>query len=115
MKLPVLVAKASSYDMGGDLSHEYHLASTLGEDFVVHCDTCDYVINDELAVARATDVAPADALLNVWRGITRDRSTLINVWYPSQTTESRGSSFIHRWRYQHICYQGARSRSRCER
>ena len=91
MKLPVLVAKASSGDMGGDLSHEYHLPSKLGEDNLVHCDNCDYVVNDEVADAKVTDMATPTSPINVWRGITRDRSTLVNVWYPSETSSPGGS------------------------
>ncbi|KAH8883957.1 prolyl-tRNA synthetase [Thozetella sp. PMI_491] len=96
MKLPILAAKASSGDMGGDLSHEYHLPSSLGEDHVVSCNTCDYTINDELAVSRVVDKATAGASTRVWRGITKDRSTLVNVWYPSHTSSLEGErSYSH--------------------
>lgn len=90
MKLPVLAAKASSGDMGGDLSHEYHLPSPIGDDRVIHCGSCNYVINEEIAELRATREVPDGAELGVWRGITADRSTLVNVWYPKRTTSLDG-------------------------
>ncbi|XEU98860.1 hypothetical protein FSHL1_004147 [Fusarium sambucinum] len=94
LKLPYLIAEASSGDMGGDLSHEYHLPSVVGEDSVVSCDSCDYTANDEVATARIplpTDSAtsvPASQF-RVWRGISKDRKTLVNAWYPQP---SEGSS-----------------------
>ncbi|KAF5233951.1 hypothetical protein FAUST_7860 [Fusarium austroamericanum] len=87
LKLPYLIAEASSGDMGGDLSHEYHLPSAVGEDSVVSCDSCDYTANDEVATARTplpTDSAatvPASQF-RVWRGISKDRKILVNAWYP---------------------------------
>jgi prolyl-tRNA synthetase len=89
LKLPYLVAEASSGDIGGELSHEYHLPTSVGEDNVISCDKCSYVANEELAVACAessSSVSPSPGELEhaqVWRGVTKDRSTLVNVWYPS--------------------------------
>jgi prolyl-tRNA synthetase len=57
MKLPVLVAEASSGDMGGNYSHEYHLANPLGEDTVATCSSCGYTANDEVAIPRNADKA----------------------------------------------------------
>lgn len=88
MKLPVLAAKASSGDMGGDLSHEYHLPSPFGEDSVITCGSCDYTINEEIATTRvAHETCQADHV-GVWRAITKDRSTLVNVWYPTRTSRA---------------------------
>lgn len=86
MKLPILVAKASSGDMGGSLSHEYHIPTALGEDHVVSCDSCDYVANEEVASSR-TPEPPATGdpkTFKVWRGISKDRKTFINVFYNSE-------------------------------
>ncbi|KAK4148640.1 hypothetical protein C8A00DRAFT_19564 [Chaetomidium leptoderma] len=85
MKLPVLSAKASSGDMGGDLSHEYHLPTPLGEDRVVSCNGCEYVVNEEIADSVITEVATGDTPFEVWRGITKDRAKLVNIWYPKWT------------------------------
>ena len=49
LKIPYMIAKAHSGDIGGDISHEYHFPSTKGEDVIFGCSQCDYVINEELA------------------------------------------------------------------
>ncbi|KAH7136600.1 hypothetical protein EDB81DRAFT_802671 [Dactylonectria macrodidyma] len=86
LKLPFLVAEASSGDMGGDLSHEYHLPSAVGEDTVVNCGSCGYTANDEVAAARTPsatkDAVTSTSQVHVWRGVSQDRNTLINAWYP---------------------------------
>ncbi|KAI0430421.1 class II aaRS and biotin synthetase [Xylaria sp. FL1042] len=94
LKLPYLVAEASSGGIGGDLSHEYHLPSPIGEDNVISCTDCDYVANEELATTRplpsednnvkSAGISPAQ----VWRGISKDRKTLVNVWYPTSFTDA---------------------------
>ncbi len=89
LKLPVLAAKASSGDMGGDLSHEYHLPTAIGDDRVIHCNTCDYVINEEIAESTVAGEAAAEVKLGLWRGISKDRTTLINVWYPRKMIRPR--------------------------
>lgn len=96
LKVPILVAEASSGDMGGDHSHEYHLTNDIGEDTVAHCKSCGYTANDEVAATRAlTDTikppTSADEFL-VWRGITKDRKTLINAWYPLKNGENKGTN-----------------------
>lgn len=85
LKLPIIVAEASSGDMGGEHSHEYHLAHPIGSDTVLTCDGCHYAANDEVAVSRP--LPPMDmsqdhaSEIQVWRGVSRDRKTLVNVWY----------------------------------
>ncbi|KAF5690013.1 prolyl-tRNA synthetase [Fusarium denticulatum] len=97
LKLPYLVAEASSGDMGGDLSHEYHLPSSVGEDTVVNCDSCGYTANDEVAALRPPSPAydgsesPPASNFRVWRGISKDRKTLINAWYPRPSGTSAES------------------------
>ena len=49
LKIPYLVAEAHSGDMGGETSHEFHLPSAKGEDSILSCSECDYLINEELA------------------------------------------------------------------
>lgn len=85
MRLPVLAAKASSGDMGGDLSHEYLLPTPLGEDRVASCNSCDYIVNEEVADTVAVTKVHTGTPVGVWRGITKDRSTLVNVWYPKES------------------------------
>ncbi|ROV91831.1 hypothetical protein VSDG_06505 [Cytospora chrysosperma] len=83
MKLPILVAQASSGDMGGNLSHEYHIPTSLGEDHVINCNSCGYVANEELAESRLPEgeAHMASVKPRVWRGVSKDRKTLVNVWY----------------------------------
>ncbi|KAH6610930.1 hypothetical protein Trco_000950 [Trichoderma cornu-damae] len=85
LKMPILVAEASSGDMGGEHSHEYHLSHAIGEDTVAACNGCGYTANDEVATARSSrhlDDAISPSHFGIWRGITKDRKTLVNVWYP---------------------------------
>lgn len=88
LKLPYLVAEADSGDIGGDLSHEFHFPTSKGEDHVISCSKCDYVANEELAEspapkAKAEGEAAGEesGVIGVWRGISQDRLTLVNVWY----------------------------------
>lgn len=52
LKISYLTAEASSGEIGGTLSHEYHFPSVKGEDNLVICSSCDYVVNEELAESR---------------------------------------------------------------
>jgi prolyl-tRNA synthetase len=111
LKIPYLVADADSGDMGGNLSHEFHFPTSKGEDNVISCTTCNYVANEELAEsavqpyggsgqedlnslenenAKAQGEGKSAIEPRVWRGISRDRNTLINIWYASGSDTSRG-------------------------
>ncbi len=48
LKIPFIRAQASSGDMGGDLSHEYHLLTAAGEDRIMVCGTCNHAANSEV-------------------------------------------------------------------
>ncbi|KAJ4295796.1 hypothetical protein N0V88_004498 [Collariella sp. IMI 366227] len=108
MKLPVLSAKASSGDMGGDLSHEYHLPTSLGEDRVVSCNSCDYVVNEEVAGLPISGEVSSDAPFQVWRGITKDRTKLVNVWYP-RSAKAPGSEELREYTDQDINWAAVKS------
>lgn len=100
LKLPIIVSEASSGDMGGDLSHEYHLPNAIGADTVVTCDDCGYAANDEVAVCRPTGhVESADdpfSRLCLWRGVSKDRKTFVNAWlYKARDDTSREDVNIH--------------------
>ncbi len=96
IRIPILIAEASSGDMGGNHSHEYHLADSTGEDTVAHCTSCGYTANDEVAVSRSRSPETLDtntpSSYGLWRGITKDRNTLINAWYPQN---NGGSLNLH--------------------
>ncbi|MDX8389191.1 MAG: proline--tRNA ligase [Mariprofundaceae bacterium] len=42
--------EADTGSIGGSCSHEFHVLAESGEDAIVHCDSCDYAANVELAV-----------------------------------------------------------------
>jgi prolyl-tRNA synthetase len=115
LKIPYLVADADSGNMGGSLSHEFHFPAGKGEDNVISCDSCNYVANEELAESAIRDVGsdgtniifptngntePLGGAIpalqpQVWRGISRDRHTLINVWYANGSHPSSGMSEVN--------------------
>ncbi|KAI0484741.1 prolyl-tRNA synthetase [Xylariaceae sp. FL0804] len=83
LRLPCLVAEANSGDIGGDLSHEYHLPTSIGEDHVISCSNCDYVANEEIAVSHPKPVEAEDQSRPLLvRGISKNRRTLVNIWFP---------------------------------
>lgn len=96
LKLPILVAQASSGDMGGDLSHEYHIPTDLGEDHVMSCNKCDYVANEEVAEKRpapvATKVPERERRYSVWRGISICRKKIVNVWIHTSSNGTPGTT-----------------------
>ncbi|MCJ1444683.1 MAG: hypothetical protein MMC23_005185 [Stictis urceolatum] len=65
--LPVLVARAESGSIGGELSHEFLLTSELGEDTVLECGGgkegggCGWVGNEEVLTAGSESEAEADS------------------------------------------------------
>jgi prolyl-tRNA synthetase len=82
LKIPYLVADADSGNMGGNLSHEFHFPTSKGEDRVISCSDCDYVANEELAEASVSEIHSQSATASkLWRGVSQDRKTLVNVWY----------------------------------
>lgn len=106
LKIPYLVARAASGEIGGDLSHEYHFPTLKGEDNIISCDSCDYVANEELAEStgsfrkpigieleeRSTNELSAfvsdsqnrGGMYKQWFGVTVNRNTLIQAIYPSK-------------------------------
>lgn len=96
LQIPMLVVEASCGDMGGSKSHEYHIPSPLGEDNIIRCGMCDYSANEEIAevvAPRQDEMTSSDhslsrSAVNVWRGISTDRRTLVNAWYPSDGTSA---------------------------
>ncbi|KAI9371396.1 prolyl-tRNA synthetase [Aspergillus egyptiacus] len=105
LKIPYLVAAADSGNMGGSLSHEFHFASSKGEDTVVGCSNCGSVYNEELADGRnpmsipAQEQAPSPGFdvdeqsgstgarvsTGLWMAISKDKRTLFRGWYPQFT------------------------------
>jgi prolyl-tRNA synthetase len=58
--------EADSGNIGGSVTHEFHVLAQSGEDTIAFCDACDYAANLEKASSRkdiAAAVIPADAPL----------------------------------------------------
>lgn len=115
-KIPFLTAEAASGEMGGDVSHEYHLKTSKGEDNIVMCNSCNYAANEELvqshlmpstsdrdkrdeSTGRATSytLSPSnDSQPQInhnslqWVGISRDCSTLVQAFMPNEIEISAG-------------------------
>jgi prolyl-tRNA synthetase len=51
--VPYVEVEASSGNMGGSLSHEYHFLSPLGEDTIVICESCGFAANEEILEKKA--------------------------------------------------------------
>ncbi|EFR01474.1 prolyl-tRNA synthetase [Nannizzia gypsea CBS 118893] len=100
LKIPYVVASASSGNMGGNLSHEFHFPSPKGEDTVVSCSKCEYVFNEELASGKSSNKltenkpeidASTDGLgrqeaaaisTGQWTVISKDKKVLVRAFYP---------------------------------
>src|ERR1051325_7465521 len=51
-----LIVEASSGAMGGTESNEFMARTPAGEDFIVHCENCDYAANLEKATSRIESI-----------------------------------------------------------
>ncbi|RDI76659.1 hypothetical protein Vi05172_g13361 [Venturia inaequalis] len=51
--VPYVEVEASSGNMGGSLSHEYHFLSPLGEDTIIICESCGFAANEEILPEKA--------------------------------------------------------------
>ena len=115
-KIPFLTAEAASGEMGGELSHEYHMKTSKGEDDIVICKSCNYAANEELAQSRSmlsisdrdnadesTGSATSDTISPSndfqtqtnhnslqWVGISRDCGTLVQAFIPKEIEISAG-------------------------
>ena len=122
-KIPFLTAEAASGEMGGDISHEYHLKTSKGEDDIVICNSCNYAANEELAQSRlmhtisdrgnqdewtrrATDYTSSASIdfqnqlkhdSSQWVGVNRNCSTLVQAFMPKEIEISiRGENHIRK-------------------
>ncbi len=49
LEIPAVQVEADSGNIGGSLSHEYHVMSSVGEDTLLRCELCGYTANQEKA------------------------------------------------------------------
>jgi prolyl-tRNA synthetase len=115
LKIPYLVAAADSGNMGGNMSHEFHVPSTKGEDTVISCTSCDTVYNDELADGKShgfgddeshhtsgfdTGDIPPEAVPTIstglWMAISKDKRTLLRGWYPKFSMQGTNQEPVER-------------------
>jgi prolyl-tRNA synthetase len=57
-----LIVEASSGSMGGSESNEFMARTPAGEDFIVHCSSCNYSANLEKAISRIAEVEDGEGL-----------------------------------------------------
>ncbi|KAE8149785.1 hypothetical protein BDV25DRAFT_155751 [Aspergillus avenaceus] len=118
LKIPYLVAAADSGNMGGNLSHEFHVPSSKGEDTVISCTNCESIYNDELADGKAHTIVdsskpgnahasgfdtgdmPAEMTATItnglWMAISKDKRTLVRGWYPKFSMQGEGQEPLER-------------------
>ncbi|KAF7589061.1 hypothetical protein BBP40_004808 [Aspergillus hancockii] len=115
LKIPYLVAAADSGNMGGNMSHEFHVPSSKGEDTVISCTSCETVYNDELADGkthefggneshRASGFDTGDILseavptisTGLWMAISKDKRTLLRGWYPKFSMQGTNQEPVER-------------------
>lgn len=51
--LKILVSQASGGSIGGDITYEFQVPATIGEDIVFFCEACGYAINKQFAEEKA--------------------------------------------------------------
>jgi prolyl-tRNA synthetase len=78
--------EADSGNIGGNMTHEFHVLADSGEDAIAFCDACDYAANIEKACTRNTAEAPA---------VASDAPDLEEVATPGKKTIEEVSSFLN--------------------
>ncbi len=103
LRIPFVEARADSGNMGGKLSHEYHLPNAAGEDTIIACSQCDHSKNEEFVPPVSTKFEPLD--LDHTRSIessssapvrrhfyvSKDRKALVVVRIPSVKDDQKAS------------------------
>ncbi|KAL8763409.1 MAG: hypothetical protein Q9184_000797 [Pyrenodesmia sp. 2 TL-2023] len=115
LHVPFLVAQADSGEIGGHLSHEYHIATASGEDTIISCGSCNYTYNEELVPTEVRSGTPERSTrylpgsYQTWFGISKDRSHLYEAILPqflgagedqrSARKEAQVNTYLIRSRY----------------
>lgn len=89
LEIPVRAAVASSGDMGGSMSHEYHLLAEAGEDTIYSCDSCDLSFNHEIMQAGQCSCPQCTKPLTISNGIELGHTFLLGTRY----TKALGAVF----------------------
>ena len=75
---------AATGEIGGDMSHEFQVLASSGEDLILSCDSCDYAANIEKAISPATEENQDESAF-------KDLETIDT---PNQKTIEEVSSFL---------------------
>lgn len=97
LKIDYIEAQADSGNMGGTLSHEYHLQSEKGEDNILCCSKCDFARNEELVDAidysqehldlgELSETVSTDVPLNELLAVSPDNKVLVKAYNQGETT-----------------------------
>ncbi|MDR4498307.1 MAG: proline--tRNA ligase [Candidatus Scalindua sp.] len=78
-QLDYLIVEADTGVMGGDVSHEFMVPNSNGEDVIVKCSCCDYAANLEKAVAAQTETEEESILEELKEVSTPKMSTIKDV------------------------------------
>jgi prolyl-tRNA synthetase len=98
LKVDYIEAEADSGNMGGTLSHEYHLQSDKGEDNILCCSNCNFARNDELVdlveythehldLGELSESTSINIHLNELLAVSPDRKVLVKAY--NQNEKSR--------------------------
>ena len=108
-RIPYLTAEASSGNIGGNLSHEYHFPSKKGEDNLVCCSSCDYVVNEEIAESKIAQAHrypksadedasnPQQAHSSGWKQWNSDPESLVAGKHLDAYTDFQASDDENQW------------------
>ncbi|OQS06631.1 prolyl-tRNA synthetase [Thraustotheca clavata] len=79
LKLPIAQVEADTGNIGGSLSHEFHVLSDFGEDGLLSCTKCDYAANVEKAsgvYASTSATVDGESLADIVKNSKNYTSTL---------------------------------------
>ncbi|ESO88186.1 hypothetical protein LOTGIDRAFT_126688 [Lottia gigantea] len=85
LELPFAKVEGATGNIGGSISHEFHLMSSVGEDKLLFCEKCSFRSNSELVKDQST-VCPtcdADCQLRTSPGIEIGHTFLLGTKYSS--------------------------------
>jgi prolyl-tRNA synthetase len=77
--------EADSGNIGGSVTHEFHVLAQSGEDTIAFCDACDYAANIEKACSKMTGTSPQ---------VPADAAAPREVATPGKTSIEDVSSFL---------------------
>lgn len=79
LQLRYRMVVADSGDIGGELSHEFHVLAQSGEDHLFYSDNSDYAANVEKATARCSEPCSPDCLNDIEKISTPNIKTIAHL------------------------------------